>query len=53
MTEKPSAYDPAAALVNNTMEGRLMVVVFCIPEPEQVHIISFRKGNKREQKFFK
>jgi uncharacterized DUF497 family protein len=34
----------------NTLEGRLMVVVFCIPAENHIHIISFRKANSREQK---
>jgi len=36
----------------NTLDGRLMVVVFCIPADNHVHIISFRKANAREQKKF-
>lgn len=36
----------------NTIEGRLMVVVFCCPAPMRTHIISFRKANDREQKKF-
>ena len=36
-----------------TIEGRLMVVVFCCPAPNHTHIISFRKANNREQKKFK
>ena len=36
----------------NTVEGRLMVVVFCCPSPLHTHIISFRKANDREQKKF-
>ena len=36
----------------NLMSGRLMVVVFALPTVDQVHIISFRKANKREQKKF-
>ncbi len=36
----------------NTVAGRLMVVVFCIPAVDRVHIISFRKANDREQKKF-
>ena len=27
-----------------------MVVVFCIPDENHIHIISFRKANSREQK---
>jgi len=37
----------------NTVDGRLMVVVFCCPAPTRIHIISFRKANDREQKKFK
>ena len=36
----------------NTLEGRLMVVVFCIPADDQIRIISLRKANEREQKIF-
>ena len=36
----------------NTVAGRLMVVVFPLPALDQVHIISFRKANKREQTKF-
>ncbi|MDP4300352.1 BrnT family toxin [Leptothrix discophora] len=36
----------------NTIEGRLMVVVFCLPSGERTHIISFRKANAREQEKF-
>ena len=36
----------------NTVAGRLMVVVFCTPGADHVHIISFRKANDREQKKF-
>ena len=37
----------------NFIEGRLMVVVFCTPNADQIHIISFRKANHREIKKFK
>jgi len=36
-----------------TLAGRLMVVVFCLPSDERIHIISFRKANHREQTKFK
>jgi len=36
----------------NTLQGRLMVVVFCCPTPVCTHIISFRKANDREKKKF-
>lgn len=36
----------------NTIDGRLMVVVFCCPAPLHTHIISFRKTNSREHKKF-
>jgi uncharacterized DUF497 family protein len=36
----------------NTLEGRLMVVVFCTPADDQIRIISLRKANEREQKIF-
>lgn len=35
-----------------TLAGRLMVVVFCTPAENRIHIISFRKANAREQKKF-
>lgn len=34
----------------NRVDGRLMVVVFCIPAVDRIHIISFRKANDREKK---
>lgn len=34
----------------NLVDGRMMVVVFCVPADDQVHIISFRKANDREQR---
>ena len=36
----------------NMVDGRMMVVVFCVPADDHVHIISFRKANDREQKKF-
>lgn len=36
----------------NTVAGRLMVVVFCTPAADHVHIISFRKANDREKRKF-
>ncbi len=36
----------------NTVSGRLMVIVFCVPTENHIHIISFRKANDREQKKF-
>lgn len=36
----------------NTIENRLMVVVFCVLGERQIRIISFRKANRREQKIF-
>lgn len=36
----------------NTVAGRLMVVVFCTPADNHVHIISFRKANDREKRKF-
>ncbi|WP_363331516.1 BrnT family toxin [Methylobacter sp.] len=32
----------------NTIDGRLIVVVFCTPSDNCIHIISFRKANRRE-----
>ncbi len=46
------AYPERRFIGYNTINGRLMVVVFCCPTPTQTHIISFRKGNIREQKKF-
>jgi uncharacterized DUF497 family protein len=37
----------------NILSARLMVVVFCVPSENHIHIISFRKANDREQKKFK
>ena len=37
----------------NAINGRLMVVVFCVPDEDHIHIISFRKANQREQTKFK
>ena len=34
----------------NTIDGRLMVVVFCYPTDDTIRIISLRKANEREQK---
>jgi len=36
----------------NTIDGRLMVVVFCTPADDCIHIIYFRKANRREQTKF-
>jgi uncharacterized DUF497 family protein len=36
----------------NSIDGRLMVVVFCVPADNHIHIISFRKANRREQTKF-
>lgn len=36
----------------NKIDGRLMVVVFCLPSIDHAHIISFRKANEREQRKF-
>jgi uncharacterized DUF497 family protein len=46
------AYPERRFIGYNTIEGRLMVVVFCCPTPMRIHIISFRKANDREQKKF-
>jgi uncharacterized DUF497 family protein len=37
----------------NTLDGRLMVVVFCVPDDNHIRIISFRKANRREQTKYK
>lgn len=36
----------------NTIDGRLMVVVFCYTADDIIRIISLRKANAREQKKF-
>lgn len=46
------AYPERRFVGYNTIEGRLMVVVFCNPAPLHTHIISFRKANDRERKKF-
>lgn len=46
------AYPEQRFVGYNTIEGRLMVVVFCCPAPTRTHIISFRKANDRECKKF-
>ena len=46
------AYSEQRFIGMNFLNGRLMVVVFCTPDPQTVHIISFRKANHREQKKF-
>ncbi|MES2049810.1 MAG: BrnT family toxin [Pseudomonadota bacterium] len=47
------AYPERRFVGYNTIEGRLMVVVFCMPSDNHIHIISFRKANDRELKNFK
>ena len=47
------AYPERRFIGLNFIEGRLMVVVFCTPNADQIHIISFRKANDREIKKFK
>lgn len=46
------AYPERRFIGCNKVAGRLMVVVFCMPSDEHIHIISFRKANDREQKKF-
>jgi len=46
------AYPEQRFIGYNTIEGRLMVVIFCCPATLHTHIISFRKANDREQKKF-
>lgn len=46
------AYSERRFVGYNTVEGRLMVVVFCQPSMTRTHIISFRKANSREQAKF-
>ncbi|SJM95663.1 conserved hypothetical protein [Crenothrix polyspora] len=46
------AYPERRFIGYNTIDGRLMVVVFCIPADDHIHIISFRKANRREQTKF-
>jgi uncharacterized protein len=47
------AYPERRFIGYNTISERLMVVVFCTPNVAQIHIISFRKANLREQSNFK
>jgi uncharacterized protein len=47
------AYPERRFIGYNTIAERLMVVVFCNPADEHIHIISFRKANQREQSNFK
>lgn len=44
------AYPERRFIGYGALAGRLMVVVFCLPDAEHIHIISFRKANPREQK---
>lgn len=46
------AYPERRFIGYGTIDGRLMVVVFCCPAPNCTHIISFRTANDREQKKF-
>lgn len=46
------AYPERRFIGYNTIDGRLMVVVFCAPANDHIHIISFRKANRREQTKF-
>ncbi len=46
------AYPERRFVGYKSIDGRLMVVVFCCPGPQHTHIISFRKANDREQKKF-
>ncbi len=46
------AYPERRFIGYNTIAGRLMVVVFCAPADDHIHIISFRKANRREQTKF-
>lgn len=46
------AYPERRFIGYNRIDGRLMVVVFCLPSPDRTHIISFRKANDREHRKF-
>jgi uncharacterized DUF497 family protein len=46
------AYPERRFIGYNIINGRLMVVVFCAPANDHIHIISFRKANRREQTKF-
>lgn len=46
------AYPERRFIGYNFIDGRLMVVVFCVPVTDHIHIISFRKANRREQTKF-
>ena len=50
-TRKP--YPERRYIGYNILEGRLMVVVFCVPDDNHIRIISFRKANQREQTKYK
>jgi uncharacterized DUF497 family protein len=42
------AYPERRFIGYSAIDGRLMVVVFCVPAADHIHIISFRKANQRE-----
>jgi len=46
------AYPERRFIGYNTVDGRLLVVVFCCHAPLRTHIIVFRKANDRENKKF-
>ena len=46
------AYRSGVLSAITAIDGRLMVVVFCAPADDHIHIISFRKANRREQTKF-
>lgn len=50
-TRKP--YPERRFIGFNTIDNRLMVVVFCLLADNHIHIISFRKANRREQTKYK
>lgn len=50
--DKRKAYPERRFIGYNTIDGHLMVVVFCATADDHIHIISFRKANRREQSKF-
>ena len=45
-------YDEARFILYGTLLGRVIVVVFSMPDDDVVRIISMRKGTKRERKSY-
>ncbi len=45
-------YDEARFILYGTLLGRVIVVVFSMPDDDVIRIISMRKATKREQKSY-